>query len=68
MQGLIGGPVTVMFVGFLSAYTVRLLVDYKVYLCPNPLLIALLVEGRERMRETTGYEPFALHAPMRWAI
>ncbi|KAJ1477690.1 hypothetical protein T484DRAFT_1820335, partial [Baffinella frigidus] len=28
-QGLIGGPLTVLGVGILSAYTVRLLVDYK---------------------------------------
>jgi len=25
-------------------------------------------ERRERERETPGYEPFALHAPMHWAI
>ena len=24
--------------------------------------------GGERERETTGYEPFALHAPIQWAI
>ena len=25
-------------------------------------------EREERERESTGYEPFALHAPMQWAI
>jgi len=25
-------------------------------------------EGREIERERTGYEPFALHAPIQWAI
>ena len=37
-------------------------------------VVGFVVEGgerkreREKERERTGYEPFALHAPIQWAI
>ena len=50
----------------IEPYTLRPLLDLNVQRLAEGCSSG--VKGKGRERETTGYEPFALRAPIQWAI